>query len=353
MLEFTHKNHYKFGWGSGTYNFHEKDSGPYWTTYGPAEYEPGPNAFKTECLRAAKLLADSAKKPLAVMYSGGLDSEIALRCLLEVGADVTCIVSKYNYRGTNHINSYDTDYAFDFIKKNGLKVIEVEIDIIDFLTYKYPVLADKFKCNSPTWLLHTHVLSMFPEYHVVCGGGDIQLNRYAYNDTSTGLPIDPVIDPRQIENIKMGLFVDEKSHIVAAYESAQELGTNCSLRFFRHTAELMLAWLQDTDVSHFIKNEKALSCYVRRGISQMHFLHLKPWVFHKYWPDLIPRVKYHGFELTPAWLHMPGVRSGVSHITDRPEYAEVIAVMDDVASKYSSHHCTIDVNDLYQQLLPK
>jgi hypothetical protein len=186
---------------------------------------------------------------------------------------------------------------------------------------------------------------MFPDYHVVCGGGDIQLNRYAYTNQSTGLSVNPVIDPRQIKHTKMGLFVDEKSHIVAAYESAQELGTNCSLRFFRHTAELMLAWLQDSSVTHFIKNEKALSCYVFRSISQMHFLHLKPWVFHKYWPDLEPRVKYHGFELIPTWLGIP--------ITDKPEYADAIAVMDDVASKYSSQHCLIDVSDLYQQLLPK
>jgi hypothetical protein len=346
-MEFTHKNHYKFGWGTGTYNFQERDSGDYWTSYSPAEYNPGPGAVRRESVRAAKLIAESAQKPLAVMFSGGMDSEAVCRALIEADIDFECIVSVYNYRGQKHINDYDTSYAFDFIKKHGIPYRIFEIDLLDFLLTKYADLAKRFSCSNQTWLLHTYVLSQFPEKHVICGGGDIQLNRWAYKDH------DMTPNPSDLDTtMKMGLFVEEKSHIVSAYDWAQTIGSNCSLRFFRQTAELMLAWLEDTDVQHYINFEKSLTCYIRRGVHQMHFLQLKPWVFHKYW-DLTPRVKYHGFEKIYSWLYLPNNEpTGVSHITSKDEYAPVREVIDHVWNTYPSQSFYIDVHDLHKQLLP-
>ena len=340
-MEFTHKNHYKFGWDDKTYNFEDKTTGKFWTEYSKAEYDPGPESFRAESTRAAKLIAESAQKPLAVMFSGGLDSEVVVRSLMEAQVDFTIIISKYNYRNHTHINEYDTIYASEFAKNNKLKVKTIDIDIVDFLVNKFPPLAEKYHCDSHTWLLHTYVIGQFPDYHVICGGGDLQLQKKTFYDE---------LNPPawKIRQLPKGIAITEKSHIVASYNWAIDTGTNTSLRFFRHTAELMLSWLRDSSVEHFVKYNLSLSSYIRQNVSQMHYMHLKPWVMHKYWPDMTPRVKYHGFELIPSWLYVPQEKNT---LYNDPQY-DTIKEAFAYANQFKSQYYTIDLDDLKKMLIP-
>ena len=78
-----------------------------------------PTSFKDECLRAARLIGEAADKPILVLLSGGIDSEVAARCFLEAGVPFEVVTANIIYNG-KIVNDNDTKYTTAFIKKFNL-----------------------------------------------------------------------------------------------------------------------------------------------------------------------------------------------------------------------------------------
>lgn len=274
----THENHFKFGWGSGLYNF-EDQTEEYWAKFGRAAYIP--TSFRAECIRAAKLIGKHSESPIMICFSGGLSSEIVAKSFLEAAVPFEVVIMKLKFDDEDNINYYDTKYAVDFCRDHDINVNYITVDLIDFFRNKLPDLVKRYKTDNWEALLHMQMIKQFPKYHLVMGGGDMNLRRH-----------------RNYGRNKLeGLFIEEELVSIAAIEAAREVGaTGVSSRFFFHTPELMLAWLLDDDVSHWIKYEAAV---FNKFVNMNHWA-IKPYALYRHWPDCVIRSKVTGNERAMA-----------------------------------------------------
>lgn len=269
----THNNHLKFGWGNGTYNFDNK-FGEFWVRYGQAEYYP--TSFKEECVRAARLIGESAKKPILIFFSGGIDSEIMVRSFQEAKVPFEVVVMKFKYRHDDHVNEHETKRAFEIAIQNNIVCHTVTVDLENYFRNTLPELCKRYKTNNWSKLIVTEIIKRYSEYHCVIGDGKLALQRHKTNGRR-GLT---------------GLYLEEEIVNIAAIETAHQVGTNVYNRFFMYTPELMLAWLTDPLVSHWIQYENALNS----KYTNMNYYGIKTYMMYKHWPDMQIRPKYSGLE---------------------------------------------------------
>ena len=286
MTQFTHNNHLKFGWGSGTYNFDNKDQ-KFWLTTGQVSYIP--TSFKDECLRSAKLIADSADKPILIGLSGGVDSEVTARSFLEAGIPFEVAITNVIYND-EIVNEHDTQYAVSFANKYNIKCHMVDVD------FKLAVARHAYirSTNNPaepyykTNISNICNVTMFEhlqhDYLCVKGAGDLVINTYRkYNQ-----PTPP----------QYGLYVGESPSATetAVYEMSYR-NSSTVINFFCYTPEAWLAWLLEPDVRHWARYEKALM----GPHSWMNNYAMKAFVLFKIWPDMEARPKLTGYERIPEY----------------------------------------------------
>lgn len=315
----THNNHFQFGWGNGTFNFEQKHL-EYWVKFGRAQYSP--HSFKQECYRAASLVAHNSIKPIILFFSGGVDSEIVARSLIEVGVPFEAAIMKIKYRDNLHYNKFDTKYAYNFCHKHDIKIHEIEMDVEECILTFVKDTAHIYKTHKFGVIMQHEMIRYFPNCHIVYGGGDIKLTRYK------AIGID-----------RPGLCIIEGPIAVQALEVADTVGSDVSDRFFCHTPELMLSWLLEPDIQHWIKYEKAFYSYF--GDINNHAI--KSFVLYKIWPDMEIRPKLNGFE------RIAFIRPDAD-IND-----PVVKIWHDIKKMYkddNSNNILIDYKHLYDMLTP-
>jgi hypothetical protein len=276
----THNNHFQFGWGDDIYNMDNK-FGEFWTKYGQAEYIP--TSFREECVRAAKLIAESTKRPLLLCLSGGINSEIMARSFIEANIPFEVVILNYNYRFTTSINDHETKRAVQFVIENKVTCHTATLDIEDYFKNSLPELCAQYKTNKLSKLIVCEIIKQFPNYHCVMGGDELLLKRHRTN----GRPG------------RNGVYVEEELMNIAAIETAANCGTTISSRFFIYTPELMLAYLQNPTVTQWVKYENAL----HNAFVSVNAYANKIYVSHDLWPDMTIRTKYSGFERIVSQLN--------------------------------------------------
>jgi hypothetical protein len=84
------------------------------------------------------------------------------------------------------------------------------------------------------------------------------------------------------------MITEHSTRTVSPLHAVSELGETMIYGFFQYTPELMLSWILNDDIQHWIKYEQAFLHISSKAI--------KPWVIHKLWDDITPRPKYTSFE---------------------------------------------------------
>jgi hypothetical protein len=269
----THNNHFQFGWGDDVFNTDNK-FGEFWTKYGRAEYIP--TSFREECVRAAKLIAESTNRPLLLCLSGGINSEIMARSFIEAGVPFEVVILNYNYRFTTCINDHETKHAVQFVIENNLTCHQATLDIEDYFKNSLPELCSRYKTNKLSKLIVCEIIKQFPTYHCVMGGDEMLLQRHRTN----GRPG------------RSGVYAEEELVNIAAIETAANCESTISSRFFIYTPEIMLSYLLNSTVTKWIKYENAL----QNSFVSVNAYANKIYVGHDSWPDMQIRTKYTGFE---------------------------------------------------------
>ena len=281
MIQFTHENHLKFGWGNGLYNFDDKDQ-QFWFTPGKVNYIP--TSFKDECLRSARLIGEAADKPILLGLSGGVDSEVAARSFIEAGVPFEVVVANVIHDGTI-VNARDTRFAKSFANKYNIKCHMIDIDFratVDRLSKIRETnnpAEPYYKINISNLCNITMLEPFCNDYFCLKGSGDLVLNTYRkFNQPS----------PR-----KYGLYIGETTTVSesAVYEMSYRNSANI-INFFCYTPEAWLAWLLDPDVRHWVRYEKAFM----GEHSWMNNYAIKSFVLFKIWPDMEIRTKLTGYE---------------------------------------------------------
>lgn len=322
-FNYTHNNHFRFGWGEGLFNFADKHE-PYWVDFGRAEYIP--DSFRSECLRTAKLIRESVDKPILVCFSGGIDSEVIVRSFQEQQIPIEVAIMKINYKGMLNVNSHDNQYAFDYARKNNIKINVFEFDIEKYVRNVYPVQASIYGDYFGS-LIHNEIIRSFPKYHCVLGGGDTKLKRHRYN----GRPSLP------------GMFIEEGIVSISGLEAALEHNGTVNNRFYIHTPEIMLAWLMDKDIAHWIRIERALAS----KFGNINFHLIKAFVLYRHWPELEVRPKFNGYERLGLW------KTNDQGLVKDQELINIIQNVEKEHASKTSNDVIINYEDLLDKLMPK
>lgn len=253
QMLFSHNNHWQFGWGKkNLYNFDEQDL-PLWVKFGPCK-EP-PKSLDIEMANAVKKIAAAATKPIYVAMSGGIDSELIARVMLQEKVPFTPLILKYE----RDANAMDIKYAFDFCKQHNLTPEVPTIDITDFFV---KTINTPYILGNCAHLMHMHLM------------------RYAAS--LGGMAVIGVGEQRyEKENGKISIPVPRERIAVTHFMQAEQVeGVSA---FYCYTPELMLSLLLEAKAHGFESIQR--------------FAHnIKDAIYHKYWPDLVKRPKYTGFE---------------------------------------------------------
>ncbi len=251
-IQFSDNNHWKFGWGKGQYNFDEQQQ-PLWVTFGPCQRQP--KTFDLEMAATVRRIADNAAKPIYVAMSGGIDSELIARMMLQERVPFTPLIVQFE----EDLNKQDISYAFEFCKNNRLTPEIMKLDIVNF--FKTCVFTPYILTNC------AHLMQMHMMRHARHLGGMAVIGVGEQRYENTG---EQIVVPIPLERIAVTHFMQaEKVQGVSA--------------FYCYTPELMLCLLREAKEVGF----DDLKTYAH---------HIKETIYHKFWPDLPPRPKFSGFE---------------------------------------------------------
>jgi hypothetical protein len=243
-------------------------------------------SFREECVNAAKLIGETAQKPILVFFSGGIDSEVVVRSMMEAGVPFEVLISNISYKDTTSMNSYDIAYALDFVKKYDIKYRIYECDFSNYLKTKYVSDVQKYITPRPGRTVIADIVQTFcKDYLCVMGDGEAALMRSRLN----GFPD------------QEGMLIFDDVNEVAAIHAATDVGESAIFGFFHYTPELLLSWLLHKDIQTLVKYERAFL--------DISYISIKPFIYHKFWPDMTPRPKYTGYEIIdkyyPIWQKNP------------------------------------------------
>lgn len=212
-----------------------------------------------ECLNNAKAIRNSVNGKIAVLYSGGIDSEIVVQSFFESKIPIDIYIVRFN----NNLNLHDISWATKFCDDRNLSYTFLDLNINKWLDGGVEEYALPVKCQSPQIPISYWAVNQIDDY-VVSGDGDLCLRRYGD-------------DCLESYGEKWGL-------------SRWMLHTNhpgCP-KFYRFTSECEAAYMLDPTTEDFVN----IASYLMHPPSIKFF---KPYIFQKYFKTRY-REKYTGFE---------------------------------------------------------
>ena len=224
-------------------------------------------SFRAECLETARLIQQNAKEPINVLFSGGIDSETALRSFHEAGVPVRASILKFK----NNLNVHDYSWAVQTCEELQIPYRLFELDLHSFWNSPEALrYADETQCTSPQLIATMWLIDQCVGYCVL-GSGENFLHDLG------------------AESERPGWYLSEKEKIAAWYRHFIVRGRNGCPGFFQYTPELMLAWILDP---------LAVELWRRPAASHLDSISTKLRVYRQHF-DLRVRPKYTGFEKVP------------------------------------------------------
>lgn len=224
--------------------------------------------FKEEVLNTARTIYHDSDKPLMLCFSGGIDSEVVARALIELDIDFTCLIVRHN-EGTN---DYDVHHALKFCKEYSIKYIKYDIDFHEFMKVKvFEYIEQGFKVATPLLFL-INLLEIVDSlgFTAILGLGEHEY--YNIND-----------NPCLIHNENYTILLDwmlikNKKHFP---------------HFFNHNPEIVASYIQTDLMKFLLKNPKYFSPlgthYLNQSVEKIL-------IYHNYWHNMARRSKFGGFE---------------------------------------------------------
>lgn len=351
MFNFCHNNYIKYGWGNQLYGRRQKDEDKFWFQFGKCEKEP--QDFRTECIRAAKLIYESTEKKLVVHFSGGIDGEIVCRSFLENKIPFEVCIWKYK----DNLNEHDINFTFKFCKEYDIPFKVLELDIINFLQKEmYERYNHKFFC--PFWFtnLSKWAIEQTNGYQIF-GDGNLYFNHdpLGINAVKKPVYIPPTpfhpscySPPPVLENKTYKIIVEAQHGETTSF--MEEIGKEGCQGFFHYTPELLLSYIRDDMIKDWLNYCKLNPLPKDRKyptISQKNRMHvwveaeeyidslmanctlnIRPHIKYKYWPELEVRPKYNGLEKIRT-ISISEVKKLASKYPYNSPGNEIIAILAD------------------------
>jgi hypothetical protein len=256
VIEFVERNHLAFGWGSGRYNFADQHA-PLHLAFGRSRSAPGD--FRAECLRTARAIAEAAGRPVWVALSGGIDSEVIARCFREIGCDIRALTVRFD----GGKNAHDIAYAAEFCASNAIPQAIVDVDIGAFMR----------SCRESRYVSNNvyRYMQMFIMREVEARGG--------YCVMGSG--------EQRYEIVAGRAVLRYRTELTAPVHWMSDHGVRAAPYFFLYRPELIHAFAAEPEPQRLFAGE----------IRPTRWAHnVKAAVYQRYWPELVERAKYSGYE---------------------------------------------------------
>jgi hypothetical protein len=262
MFEYTFENHYQYGWGGELFNFPDTTQNYHLYQAKLGKVKHTNMSWRDACLFAATdMWSKCLDRYVMVCYSGGIDSEVALRSFLEQNIPVRAAIMKMKY----DLNFHDYKLAIKFCETNNVKYHLFEIDAMEFLHNDMWSYAHTHKMISPQIPFQLWLLDQFDEFPIVCGGD---------------LPL--YVEDKKIKYKFKPQTTTVSRHLAINNRVGGPL-------FHIHNPEQVYSFLNDEIVKLWRKQ------FISSPIDNVYTL--KPLIYEKYFPNLTPRWKWTGVEM--------------------------------------------------------
>lgn len=265
----TERNHFEFGYDNQAFTFREHPNQKWFVKYGRCQNTP--LDFKNECIRTAKKIRQSTKDPIYVMFSGGVDSEVALRSFVEAQIEVQAAILRFK----NDLNIHDISWAIVICEALKVPYKIYDLDILDFWKNQALKYAEPTYCVTPQLISTMWLVDQIDGYPVM-GSAECLFVKEVPEGYKPGISPYPRSD--------WSLW--EKEKIAAWYRHFMVRNRDGCPGFYQYTPEIMLSYLQDPFVQDLVNDKligKLSTESSKLKIYQQHF-------------DIITRPKYTGFE---------------------------------------------------------
>ena len=155
-----------FGYGSAEKKRRESphESWRIWLKSGASK----PLSLREECLLAAKEILDHCDRP-AILFSGGIDSEVVLRSFLALGARPDVFFLRFK----GGLNDHDHKWAREFMDSVGAKLQIIELDVEDFFeSGRAFEMAHRYQASHLEFCTTLYLMQELPDRFVVLGSGE-------------------------------------------------------------------------------------------------------------------------------------------------------------------------------------
>ncbi len=262
MYEYTHKNHFKFGYRLPTTQLGEfsslyqnrTSSDEIWSaTYGSPH---DPRSWREENAITAGLLWDLYGNDLYVFYSGGIDSEIVIQSFIDVGIVPRVVFIEYK----DGYNKHEKMWVDKYVSKTRIQLEQVEFDLLQFWETEVVDFCMQTQCVSPQLPVTMKVATTIRGIPII-GQGECFLE-YTQNNW----------------------WLREHEKICAWYKFFMFANLPAIPGFFQYTPN-------------------QLASFIPRAITFMEAHDLvttkqdKCGIYRQWYPELVQRPKYSGFEL--------------------------------------------------------
>lgn len=264
-MEYTYQNHLKFYIGDILYGFRTDPYQKYKVSLGKADLDYLKNiTYKKELSRISSLIFNQLKNDFVLFFSGGTDSEIALRSFLSIGIKPKLIMLKME----NNYNLHEIKYANKLANELDLKIEYIDINMYDFFYSgeAAEISKDTQCCQIILCALYKIIKKLnFPS---LFGGSTLLTRNIKINPTNWYFTL---------------LETDESSSI----RFSKLTGIPVISDFFNYTPELMLIYLENPMIQNIINTRYNYKLKLENSKNNI----LKVLV-----PEISLRTKNHGLE---------------------------------------------------------
>jgi hypothetical protein len=294
-FNYTENNHFKWGFGdSGWYN--EPAPGKKFRIHLGSCTRPV-ESFRNECIRAAKLIANKATKPIIVGLSGGSDSQMVCLSMIEAGIPFSVIIARLHDTDNNIVNAHDIKTAYAFCEKYNVAYQNFDLDLDNYYKTTGKKYAEYYGFTDTRVIVQCAVMDYVgKDYCYIMAGGDPLLS--VYNPSFTPEQNTDTI-PRIIKEFDLiGPVWWQTPQPIMRH--MMEMGYEGTSKFFLYTPELIVSYLTDEVCRQFYQAQRAMYetffIWNKDNSWKLFQMLFKPLLTTKHWPEIVQAPKLTGFE---------------------------------------------------------
>lgn len=123
-------------------------------------------SYKEELLANTRLIRDSFREPFDLLFSGGVDSEVILRCNLELGIPINVFIFRYE----NNYNLSDVTHALRICNELNVTPTVIDFNLQKFFENDAYDIWKSGYFNSPGRLPHMKMISYLDNIPIMGSG---------------------------------------------------------------------------------------------------------------------------------------------------------------------------------------